>query len=84
MKNVTECAEEECDCEGVVHPDHYNQGNIEVLDFIEDQGHLGFCLQNAIKYICRSGKKASQPKEKDLKRAIYYLEREMGMHRRES
>lgn len=64
------------------HPDYYNQGNIEVIDFIEDQAHLGFCRQTAIKYICRSGKKDGSSKEHDLRKAIYYLEREMGYHRK--
>ncbi len=64
------------------HPDYYNQGKIEVLDFIEDQAHLGFCRQTAIKYICRSGKKDGATKGADLKKAIYYLEREMGYHRK--
>ena len=68
--------------EEIDHPDYYNQGNIEVIDFIEDQGHLGFCRQIALKYICRSGKKDGQVKKKDLLKAIYYLEREMGMHRK--
>jgi hypothetical protein len=67
----------------IEHPDYYNQGNIEVLDFIEDQGHLGFCRQTAIKYICRSGKKEGSVKGDDLRKAIYYLEREMGYHRKE-
>jgi hypothetical protein len=65
------------------HPDYYNQGKIEVIDFIEDQGHLGFCRQTAIKYICRSGKKSGSTKEHDLRKAIYYLEREMGFHRKD-
>lgn len=45
-------------CEdGVVNqPSHYVDGNIEVIDFIEDK-KLGFCLGNAIKYISRAGKK---------------------------
>jgi len=67
----------------IQHPNHYNLGNIEVTDFIEDQGHLGWCRQNAIKYICRSGAKKSESKEQSIKKAIYYLERELGMHRKE-
>jgi hypothetical protein len=70
--------------DGIHAPSHYCQGNIEVSDFIEDQDHLGWCRQNAIKYICRSGAKVSETKEKSLKKAIYYLEREMGMHRKET
>lgn len=65
------------------HPGHYNQGNIEVIDFIEDQAHLGWNRQNAIKYICRSGAKESETKEQSIRKAIYYLERELGMHRKE-
>ncbi len=61
----------------VDHPPHYNQGPIEVIDFIESQEHLGFKRLSAIKYICRSGKKDS--KKQDLEKAIWYLRREMDM-----
>lgn len=64
------------------HPDHYNQGTIETIDFIEDRDHLGFNRQNAIKYIDRSGMKSGENKETSLKKAIWYLERELGMHRK--
>jgi hypothetical protein len=69
--------------ENIDHPNHYNLGNIEVTDFIEDQAHLGWCRQNAIKYICRSGSKKSETKEQSILKAIYYLERELGYHRKE-
>jgi hypothetical protein len=69
--------------ENIDHPNHYNLGNIEVTDFIEDQAHLGWCRQNAIKYICRSGSKKSESKEQSILKAIYYLERELGYHRKE-
>jgi len=36
----------------VKHPSHYNKGNIEVWDFIQDQG-LDFFEGNIVKYICR-------------------------------
>ena len=61
----------------VDHPVYYNQGSIEVIDFILDQAHLGFCRQTAIKYICRSGKKDGSSKERDLLKAIWYLQREI-------
>lgn len=67
----------------VNHPIHYNQGNIEVIDFIEDQEHLGFSKLNAIKYICRSGRKVGESSEQSIRKAIYYLERVLGMHRKE-
>tara|TARA_A200000159_G_scaffold70174_1_gene65163 strand:+ start:2652 stop:2954 length:303 start_codon:yes stop_codon:yes gene_type:complete len=57
-------------------PEHYTRGNIEVWDFIRDQ-HLNYHLGNAIKYICRAGFKSSESKEKDLKKAIHYLENEL-------
>ena len=56
-------------------PAHYTRGSIEVWDFIRDQG-LNYHLGNAIKYICRAGYKSSESKEKDLKKAIHYLENE--------
>lgn len=68
--------------EEVAHPAHYNQGKIETIDFIEDRDHLGFNRQNAIKYIDRSGMKASESKETSLRKAIWYLERELGMHKK--
>jgi hypothetical protein len=57
-------------------PSHYNTGKIEVIDFIEDQ-KLGFCLGNAVKYISRAGKKDSLKTVEDLKKAIWYVEREI-------
>jgi hypothetical protein len=68
--------------EEVNHPSHYNQGKIETIDFIEDRQHLGFARLNAIKYIDRSGVKVGESKEQSLKKAIWYLEREMGMHKK--
>ena len=58
----------------VVHPKHYNMGNIEVKDFIRDQ-KLGFSLGNAIKYICRAEHK--EKKIQDLKKAIFYIQDEI-------
>lgn len=40
----------------VDHPSHYNNGKIEVIDFIEDK-NLNFHRGNAIKYIPRAGLK---------------------------
>lgn len=58
----------------VEHPTYYNAGRIEVIDFIEDQ-NLGFHLGNAVKYICRAGKKDPDKTSEDLKKAIWYIER---------
>lgn len=58
----------------VVHPTHYNQGNIEVIDFIRDQ-RLDFFLGNALKYICRSRYKGCY--KQDLQKAVWYLQSEI-------
>jgi len=58
----------------VNHPNHYNQGKIEVIDAIEDWD-LGFNDGNVIKYVSRY-KHKGRPLE-DLKKAKWYLEREI-------
>lgn len=55
-------------------PSYYRRGNVEVWEFIRDQG-LNYHLGNAIKYICRAGFKDS--KVDDLKKAIHYLQNEL-------
>ncbi len=62
--------------DNVNHPDHYTDGNIEVIDFIEDK-KLGYHLGNAIKYISRAGKKDPDKYIEDLQKAIWYLNREI-------
>lgn len=64
----------ECRCR-INHPTHYKGNKFEVIDVIEDFG-LGFNLGNSIKYILRSGKKDNSVE--DLKKAIWYIEREIG------
>jgi len=63
------------------HPAHYNDGNIEVIEFIEDK-NLDFHLGNAIKYICRSGKKPGADWVEDLEKAIWYIKR--AIHNKQS
>lgn len=60
--------------DSVNHPAHYNVGNIEVIDAIEDWG-LNFCLGNAVKYIARADHKG-EPVE-DLQKAVFYLNHEI-------
>lgn len=60
----------------VAHPPHYNTGKIEVIEFIEDQ-KLGFNRGNAVKYITRAGKKDPAREIEDLKKAVWYLERDI-------
>jgi len=67
----------DCDCPTtpVNHPKHYRGTKYEAIDIIEDFD-LNFCLGNAIKYILRAGKKGD--KIEDLRKAIWYLTREIG------
>lgn len=60
----------------VDHPSHYNSGKIEVIDAIEDW-KLGFHLGNVVKYIARAGKKDPNKLIEDLKKARWYLDREI-------
>tara|TARA_Y100000401_G_scaffold43946_1_gene33614 strand:- start:125 stop:421 length:297 start_codon:yes stop_codon:yes gene_type:complete len=57
-------------------PTHYTRGDIEVWDFIRDQG-LNYFRGNAIKYICRAGFKSPHTEVEDIKKAIHYLENEL-------
>lgn len=60
--------------DAVNHPSHYTSGKIEVIDFIEDQ-KLDFHLANALKYICRAGKKNPDKTKEDLEKAVWYINR---------
>ena len=64
----------------VNHPPYYKAGGIEVIDFIEAKD-LNFRLGNAVKYISRAGKKASDPVQ-DLEKAAWYLKREIDARKR--
>lgn len=58
------------------HPSHYTDGKIEVIEFIEDK-NLNYHKGNAIKYICRAGKKDPSKEIEDLQKAIWYINREI-------
>lgn len=58
------------------HPSHYTDGKIEVIEFIEDK-NLNYHKGNAIKYICRAGKKDPQKEIEDLQKAVWYINREI-------
>ena len=63
-------------CDNVNHPAHYTFGNIEVIDFIEDK-KLGFHLGNAVKYISRAGRKNPDKTVEDLRKAVWYINRQI-------
>lgn len=62
----------------VSHPTHYADGwsnGAEVIDITEN---LNFNLGNSVKYIARAGKKDPAKHLEDLKKAAWYLEREIN------
>lgn len=60
----------------VNHPQHYQHG-IEPIDYIESH-NLNFNLGNVIKYVSRAPFKGTELQ--DLKKAKWYLEREINKH----
>lgn len=62
--------------ETVNHPPHYNMGGVEAMDVI-DAWELDFCLGNVLKYIARVGRKPGTNGIEDLKKARWYLDREI-------
>ncbi len=61
--------------DSIDHPKHYNYSQVEPIDVIEAWG-LGFHLGNCLKYISRAGHKGNA--EEDLKKARWYLDREIA------
>ena len=62
----------------VNRPSHYNQGSIETIEAIEDW-NLGYHLGNALKYVCRAGKKDPSKEVEDLNKAIWYINRKIKL-----
>ena len=60
--------------DAVNHPSHYTDGNIEVIEYIEDK-KLDYCLGNAVKYSSRAGKKDKAKEIEDLRKADWYINR---------
>lgn len=61
----------------VNHPSHYNYGEIEVIDFIEQvtqhyNANVAYHIGNAIKYLARSPHKNGK---EDIDKARWYIER---------
>jgi hypothetical protein len=61
----------------MINPDHYKgDRKFEPIKVIEDWG-LNYRLGNAVKYISRNGRKLGEDTREGLKKAIWYLEREI-------
>ena len=61
----------------VNHPSHYNYGDIEIIDFIEQvtqhyNANVAYHIGNAIKYLARSPHKNGK---EDVAKAKWYIER---------
>ena len=61
----------------VTRPSHYTShpSGIECIQVAET---FNFCLGNAVKYIWRAGLKTGSPGLEDLKKARWYLDREIS------
>jgi hypothetical protein len=59
----------------VNHPAHYTSYPVEVIQITE---HLNFCRGNAVKYIARAGLKNPEKEIEDLRKARWYLDREIA------
>lgn len=62
--------------DAVEHPPHYT-GHPSGIECIQITEHMNFCLGNAFKYIWRAGLKGDSVQ--DLKKAIWYLQREIDL-----
>lgn len=56
------------------NPGHYQASGLEAIEVIEAFA-LDFCLGNAVKYICRHGRKSDGATAIDIKKARWYLTR---------
>ena len=63
--------------DNINHPPHYNTGTIETTDYIIDK-NLNWCRANVVKYVTRAGIKNAATEVEDLKKAKWYIEREIA------
>lgn len=67
--------------EKINHPSYYGgDERYEVVKLLDDWHFgYGFAMGSAIKYIVRAGKKNADSEETDIKKAIWFLERAVGL-----
>ena len=64
-------------------PPHYTTGGIDFLDYAEAKGLTeNAYLFNVVKYVSRAGKKVGSDPLEDLKKAEFYLKREIAARER--
>ena len=61
-----------------INPPHYQQGKIEVIDFILDQ-KMSYLIASATKYLCRypHKHKAGEGRLDDLRKARWFIEKQI-------
>lgn len=64
--------------DSVNHPSHYADGWSNGAEIIDITEHLNFCRGNAVKYVARAGKKDPTKELEDLKKAEFYIRREIA------
>lgn len=57
-----------------VEPPHYDFGTVRVIELTQ---HLNFCRGNVVKYVARAGRKCVYRELEDLRKAQWYLQREI-------
>lgn len=62
--------------DAVQNPAHYAFSSIEVIDAIE-AWNLNYHRGNCIKYVVRAGRKNPETEIEDLRKAVWYLGREL-------
>jgi hypothetical protein len=64
--------------ERIDHPAHYGGDTVYEAIKVIEAWELGFCLGNTVKYISRAGRKDPAAHVEDLKKARWYLDREIS------
>ena len=60
-----------------INPQHYQQGKIEVIDFILDQ-KMNYLIASATKYLCRyPHKHVGEGGLEDLRKARWFIEKQI-------
>lgn len=62
--------------DAVNNPTHY-KSHPSGIEAIEVTQHMNFCKGNAMKYLWRAGIKDSAKEIEDLRKAIWYIEKEI-------
>lgn len=58
-----------------INPAHYKFGDFEAIQICE---RFGFCRGNAVKYLLRAGRKDPAKTVEDLRKAVWYIQREIS------